>query len=1192
MAFREDAAGILQALSLLKLPPEPSVDEIRKAYFILVKQCHPDKGPNEEKEYRKCRTQDLNNAKDLLLRLAEKRTLKAFNTNTNGYNNNNNNFSTSSSSSSSSSSYGNNNNNNNNQQYKKKNPFGPSKNSSNFFNHRHNRKRKDDPFFQNKSKAKKMRFNRPSAAESKAGAAALNRSRSRRGAAQGKKRLSARDMMNQWKKNNASMNGGGSSSSNNNSSSNGNGNNTFNNNNNNNNGKNGNNSKTPAKIKEMEARNQAYLKQQEERARLVQQRLQQHKEKKKIQQKWAWDWQCKVADLQRQLSMGEAGKINVTNMIALEKNILDQPFYFNISINPRIEQSLRWLKEKQAECKQWCGAIERKEYLSKTDLKERIFFLRSLKRRACDIPVRKSIFDYLLETLNNEETNYKEQMEKLRLQARKLEERRRRDRERRRLRKLEKLKAKEEQAALLAAGITNGFSQSSITNSSTQDSNVGGSISSSVVGDDSDGSSSSSDSSEEESSSESEEYESEYEDEDEDSPKKYVMPKFYLKDLLDLDMCDEGWTVIEPKFFIIPGIFDMTKKKKHPTMKNLQEEREDNSTSTITTTTNYMNYYMEEITMFTTLDMVNLWRDKFSKCHQNARNDILDTLNDLRHQRKMVDPRGITEEAQFLKEAEEAAATGEGMPKVGDLVDCMRRKWPGLNDDGGLAKIVNVDEENETYDVKYILDNRRVKGIDFEHVKKHKEETNENSGRSRRGNRNRVKKEKITISKDGLKVQIDDFILSMKEKALNVQKDLFASDDDGSSSSSSGKTSTDDVKVDVVVGGNDEMNAANTTTKTSVATDETATTFTDSTTATKEEDQGDNIEKSSKRLSVLAKKICNICATKEAIVNIFHREAITIINCSQEDVALKRLDVLREDFCKIMTDNFFTSSLEDEEEEEEEEEEEKEEMKENDNNSNNEKDSEMVVNTNSEDSDSKMDVDVENDEKKVEISTTATTTTSANVVSPTTTTTTTTEIETEEIKISIDPMISSVADEDGNVSLETSSTMDDTTSTFESSMNASTDMMNNSMRSPMMDLKRDMNQPLKFVSPNVSSTSSTTTMKTKTTMEIKGDEMQIENNNNNNGEMKSVNSSSVIRSEAFTPSSTTIASDDMSKKMGVNFVEEKETVDPTVVKQRKESDDNGAIGAKDKNGEGKGRNAMKLSEILPPSWSSFLGLRE
>ena len=41
----------------------------------------------------------------------------------------------------------------------------------------------------------------------------------------------------------------------------------------------------------------------------------------------------------------------------------------------------------------------------------------------------------------------------------------------------------------------------------------------------------------------------------------------------------------------------------------------------------------------------------------------------------------------------------------------MRRKWAGINDDGGLAKITKIDEENETYDVKYILDNRKVKGI-------------------------------------------------------------------------------------------------------------------------------------------------------------------------------------------------------------------------------------------------------------------------------------------------------------------------------------------------------------------------------------------------------------------------------------------------------------------------------------------------
>ena len=141
MAFREDAAGILQALSLLKLPPEPTVDEIRKAYFILVKQCHPDKGPIEEKEYRKCRTQDLNNAKDLLLRLAEKRTLKTFNSNTNSYRASS--FSAfNASSSSASSSYGNHhqssNKNKNNQNSKS------SSTSHNFFHQNNNRKRKDD----------------------------------------------------------------------------------------------------------------------------------------------------------------------------------------------------------------------------------------------------------------------------------------------------------------------------------------------------------------------------------------------------------------------------------------------------------------------------------------------------------------------------------------------------------------------------------------------------------------------------------------------------------------------------------------------------------------------------------------------------------------------------------------------------------------------------------------------------------------------------------------------------------------------------------------------------------------------------------------------------------------------------------------------------------------------------------------
>ena len=143
MAFRDDAQGILRALSLLKLPPEPSVEEIRKAYFILVKQCHPDKGPVEEKEFRKCRTQDLNNAKDLLIRLAEKRTLKSSDINSHRNKNNSGYSSNATAASRNNTSRG------NSQNF---NSF-PNGASSNFFH----KKRKDDTFFHHAQPKKKKR---------------------------------------------------------------------------------------------------------------------------------------------------------------------------------------------------------------------------------------------------------------------------------------------------------------------------------------------------------------------------------------------------------------------------------------------------------------------------------------------------------------------------------------------------------------------------------------------------------------------------------------------------------------------------------------------------------------------------------------------------------------------------------------------------------------------------------------------------------------------------------------------------------------------------------------------------------------------------------------------------------------------------------------------------------------------------
>ena len=200
----------------------------------------------------------------------------------------------------------------------------------------------------------------------------------------------------------------------------------------------------------------------------------------------------------------------------------------------------------------------------------------------------------------------------------------------------------------------------------------------------------------------------------------------------------------------------------------------------------------------------------------------------------------------------------------------MRRKWAGINDDGGLAKITKIDEENETYDVKYILDNRQVIVFDFEHVKKHKEDMNENSGRGRRGSRNRVKKEKITISKDGLKEQIESFIMNIKDKIVSVKKRVIMKSAQTNGSKVSGTAG--DTNVAGVSGSS----------------------------------SSDPIDK----MPSIAKTLCQVCAIGEAAIITFRREAITIVNCSQEDVAQKRLEVLVKDFSSIIAGDYLDSILE------------------------------------------------------------------------------------------------------------------------------------------------------------------------------------------------------------------------------------------------------------------------------------------
>jgi hypothetical protein len=60
--------------------------------------------------------------------------------------------------------------------------------------------------------------------------------------------------------------------------------------------------------------------------------------------------------------------------------------------------------------------------------------------------------------------------------------------------------------------------------------------------------------------------------------------------------------------------------------------------------------------------------------------------------------------------------------QVGTVVSVQDRTWPGRNDVGGVARIINVqanDDGDITYDVKYILESRREKFVDEQYIMKH-----------------------------------------------------------------------------------------------------------------------------------------------------------------------------------------------------------------------------------------------------------------------------------------------------------------------------------------------------------------------------------------------------------------------------------------------------------------------------------------
>lgn len=63
--------------------------------------------------------------------------------------------------------------------------------------------------------------------------------------------------------------------------------------------------------------------------------------------------------------------------------------------------------------------------------------------------------------------------------------------------------------------------------------------------------------------------------------------------------------------------------------------------------------------------------------------------------------------------------------KVGDIVDVARRKQPGQNKDGGVARVLSVEQAGDAvvYRVKYVLEGRNESNLREAELKLHEEVT-------------------------------------------------------------------------------------------------------------------------------------------------------------------------------------------------------------------------------------------------------------------------------------------------------------------------------------------------------------------------------------------------------------------------------------------------------------------------------------
>ena len=106
---------------------------------------------------------------------------------------------------------------------------------------------------------------------------------------------------------------------------------------------------------------------------------------------------------------------------------------------------------------------------------------------------------------------------------------------------------------------------------------------------------------------------------------------------------------------------------------------------------------------------------------------------------------------------------------LGSLVNVQSRTWPGINKPGGVGRVVAVNTENGSIDIKYVLGGVE-KGVEFEFVELHKFVGDEEATKAGNTGRARRRQESVQTKSDNERALKDASNISNEIKKNNTKK--------------------------------------------------------------------------------------------------------------------------------------------------------------------------------------------------------------------------------------------------------------------------------------------------------------------------------------------------------------------------------------------------------------------------------------